>query len=65
MGITLESASDPVLQRATRGILAQYGNMSSPTVWFVLDEILQNGVAAGEWCVMVAFGAGQRAMPVC
>jgi predicted naringenin-chalcone synthase len=47
--------------RATRGILAQYGNMSSPTVWFVLDEILQNGISAGEWCVMVAFGAGLSA----
>ena len=47
--------------RATREILAQYGNMSSPTVWFVLDEILQNGIAAGEWCVMVAFGAGLSA----
>jgi predicted naringenin-chalcone synthase len=47
--------------RATREVLAQYGNMSSPTVWFVLDEILQNGVAAGEWCVMVAFGAGLSA----
>ncbi len=47
--------------RATREILTQYGNMSSPTVWFVLDEILQNGIAAGEWCVMVAFGAGLSA----
>jgi predicted naringenin-chalcone synthase len=47
--------------RATREILAEYGNMSSPTVWFVLDEILQNGIAAEEWCVMVAFGAGLSA----
>jgi 3-oxoacyl-[acyl-carrier-protein] synthase III len=47
--------------RATREILAQYGNMSSPTVWFVLDEILQKGVSAEEWCIMVAFGAGLSA----
>jgi len=47
--------------RATREILAQYGNMSSPTVLFVLDEILRNGISAGEWCVMVAFGAGLSA----
>jgi predicted naringenin-chalcone synthase len=47
--------------RATREILAEYGNMSSPTVWFVLDEILQKGISAGEWCVMVAFGAGLSA----
>jgi predicted naringenin-chalcone synthase len=44
--------------RATREVLANYGNMSSPTVWFVLREILNMGIAPGEWCVMVAFGAG-------
>jgi len=47
--------------RATRAILENYGNMSSPTVWFVLEEILRNGIAAGEWCVMVAYGAGLSA----
>jgi len=47
--------------RATRSILSQYGNMSSPTVWFVLDELLRNGISAGEWCVMVAYGAGLSA----
>jgi predicted naringenin-chalcone synthase len=47
--------------RATRTVLAEYGNMSSPTVWFVLEEILRNGISAGEWCVMVAYGAGLSA----
>lgn len=47
--------------RATRRILAEYGNMSSPTVWFVLEEILRGELAAGEWCVMVAYGAGLSA----
>jgi predicted naringenin-chalcone synthase len=47
--------------RATRTILSNYGNMSSPTVWFVLEELLRNGIAAGEWCVMVAYGAGLSA----
>ncbi|MRR54048.1 MAG: type III polyketide synthase [Deltaproteobacteria bacterium] len=47
--------------RATRAILENYGNMSSPTVWFVLEEILCNGIAAGECCVMVAYGAGLSA----
>ena len=47
--------------QATRKVLAQYGNMSSPTVWFVLDEILQNGILPGELCVMVAYGAGLSA----
>ena len=46
---------------ATRRILAEYGNMSSPTVWFVLDEILREGVDAGDWCVMLAYGAGLSA----
>jgi predicted naringenin-chalcone synthase len=44
--------------RATRSVLSEYGNMSSPTVWFVLREIENRGVAPGEWCIMVAFGAG-------
>lgn len=47
--------------RATRKILAEYGNMSSPTVWFVLDEIAKDGIDAGDWCVMVAYGAGLSA----
>lgn len=47
--------------RATRTILAEYGNMSSPTVWFVLEELQRNSIVAGEWCVMVAYGAGLSA----
>ena len=47
--------------RATRTILAEYGNMSSPTVWFVLEELQRNHIVAGEWCVMVAYGAGLSA----
>jgi predicted naringenin-chalcone synthase len=35
--------------------------MSSPTVWFVLEELQRMGIAAGEWCVMVAYGAGLSA----
>ena len=47
---------------ATRSVLSEHGNMSSPTVWFVLREIeKRGGVAPGEWCVMVAFGAGLSA----
>lgn len=47
--------------RVTRKVLAEYGNMSSPTVWFVLRELEERGVASGEWCIMVAFGAGLSA----
>jgi predicted naringenin-chalcone synthase len=45
----------------TRKILAEFGNMSSPTVWFVVDELLAGGIRPGEWCVMLAFGAGLSA----
>lgn len=45
----------------TREVLAEYGNMSSPTVWFALRKILDTGIAPGDWCIMVAFGAGLSA----
>jgi predicted naringenin-chalcone synthase len=35
--------------------------MSSPTVWFVLQELEKRGIASGEWCIMLAFGAGLSA----
>ncbi len=44
--------------RVSRTVLANFGNMSSATVWFELDEILRNGIEHGEWCMMVAMGAG-------
>ena len=46
---------------ATRRILEQYGNMSSPTVWFVLSELMEAGIAAGDWCLLLAYGAGLSA----
>jgi predicted naringenin-chalcone synthase len=42
----------------TREVLSEYGNMSSPTVIFELERICSSGIGQGEWCVMVAFGAG-------
>ena len=47
--------------RATRRILEQYGNMSSPTVWFVLSELIDSGIAPGDWCLLLAYGAGLSA----
>jgi predicted naringenin-chalcone synthase len=47
--------------RASRKILEHYGNMSSPTALYVLEEIMGNGLNAGELCLMVAFGAGLSA----
>ncbi len=46
---------------AARRVLEEYGNMSSPTVWFVLRDLERQGISRGEWCVMVAFGAGLSA----
>ena len=42
----------------SREVLADYGNVSSASVWFALDRVLANGIAAGDWCVMLAAGAG-------
>lgn len=40
-----------------RRVLAEYGNLSSPTVWFVLEELLSRA-EAGELCMMLTYGAG-------
>jgi len=45
----------------TRKILSRYGNMSSPTIIFVLKEILERGIKPGNWCVITSFGAGLSA----
>ena len=47
--------------RATRRVLEEYGNMSSPTVWFVLEELIDAGIAAGDLCLLLAYGAGLSA----
>ena len=47
---------DPALLQGSREILAEFGNMSSPTVLFILDRLLN--CAAKRPCVMLAFGPG-------
>jgi 3,5-dihydroxyphenylacetyl-CoA synthase len=48
--------------RFSRIVLRNYGNMSSPTVMFVLDEIVRNGdPRPGDWGVMIALGPGMAA----
>jgi alkylresorcinol/alkylpyrone synthase len=42
---------------ATRSVLSNYGNMSSPSVLFILENI-GSKIGKGEYCIMVAFGAG-------
>jgi polyketide synthase Type III len=48
--------------RFSRTILRNYGNMSSPTVMFVLDEVIRTGdPRRGDWGVMIALGPGMAA----
>jgi len=45
--------------RFSRAVLRNYGNMSSPTVMFVLEEIVRSGdPLSGDWGVMIALGPG-------
>jgi predicted naringenin-chalcone synthase len=47
---------DPEATATSRAILAEYGNMSSPTILFICDRLLRQS-AAGPW-VLLAFGPG-------
>lgn len=47
----------PVDLSASREVLRRYGNMSSPTVMFVLKRLMDDPDASGEGC-MLAFGPG-------
>jgi 3,5-dihydroxyphenylacetyl-CoA synthase len=48
--------------RFSRTIMRNYGNMSSPTVMFVLDEVIRSGnPQRGDLGVMVALGPGMAA----
>ncbi len=52
---------DQAQLQPARNTLAQYGNLSSPTAMFVLEEITAQGVQAGQRCLLLAFGAGLSA----
>jgi predicted naringenin-chalcone synthase len=41
-------------------VLRRYGNMSSATVMFVLDQLMRSGVHDGRGCAM-SFGPGLSA----
>ena len=45
----------------SRAILRDYGNMSSPTVLFVLEAMMRKKVAAGARGCAMAFGPGLTA----
>lgn len=40
----------------SRSVLRRFGNMSSPTVFFILRELIEERVDG--WCMMLAFGPG-------
>ncbi len=46
---------------ATRKVLRDHGNMSSPTTIFALDHLMERGMKTGDYCVVVGFGAGMSA----
>jgi 3,5-dihydroxyphenylacetyl-CoA synthase len=46
----------------SRAVLRNFGNMSSPTVLFVLDEVIRHGAPRpNDWGVMTALGPGMAA----
>jgi alkylresorcinol/alkylpyrone synthase len=48
--------------RFSRSTLRRFGNMSSPTVMFVLEEVIRTGdPRTGDWGVMIALGPGMAA----
>jgi alkylresorcinol/alkylpyrone synthase len=52
----------PSQTRFSREVLQKYGNMSSPTVLFVLDDVIHKGEPRpGDWGVMIALGPGMAA----
>ena len=52
-------ALDEAQMRYSRAVLRDYGNMSSPTILFVLDQIQRLGQPApGDYGLLMAFGPG-------
>ena len=49
---------------ATKNILREYGNMSSATVLYVLEEIMEKKPAKGEKGLMLSFGPGFTAQRI-
>jgi len=48
--------------RYSNDVLRNFGNMSSPTVMFVLDEVVRKGdPRPGDWGIMIALGPGMAA----
>lgn len=48
----------------TRAVLAEYGNMSSATVLYVLERFMEKGLSSGEQGLVLSFGPGFSAQRV-
>lgn len=48
----------------TKGVLREFGNMSSATVLYVLDEFLKNEIAVDDYGLMLSFGPGFSAQSI-
>lgn len=48
----------------TKAVLKDYGNMSSATVLYVLERFMEQGVAEGEYGLMLSFGPGFTAQRI-
>jgi predicted naringenin-chalcone synthase len=57
-GMIRELGLTPRQQEASVGVLRDFGNMSSPTVLFVLERLVKDGVDKGQCCLLAAYGAG-------
>ena len=57
-GVKERLGLDEEAMKYTRRVLSNLGNMSSPTVLFILDEMDKEGLPPGALLVMLAFGAG-------
>lgn len=49
---------DPSMTEISRKVLTEYGNMSSPTVLYVLKEYMEMEPASGDYGLMAALGPG-------
>lgn len=46
------------ITEASREVLRQFGNMSSPTIHYVLKSIMEKNIQSGEWGLALALGPG-------
>jgi predicted naringenin-chalcone synthase len=58
VGLVQELSLSDAKIAPTRSIMKEYGNMSSPTVLFILERIMREPHGEDELCLAAAYGAG-------